>query len=137
MREIKFRAWDNESKRFTNYALLDDKAMFFEKHLGTWKPSTNRFTLMQYTGLKDKNGKEIYEGDILLSTASENEEDYKKWRVSYFDGGYIANYKHIPMDKRKRSINEIELLCNDNIAFYGFEILGNIYENPELMEVDE
>lgn len=138
MQEIKFKVWDKKHKKMS---LVD--AIDFEHDEIYGKNGRERYTpkpfkdieLMQYTGLKDKNGVEIYEGDILLSTASENEEDYKKWRVSYFDGGYIANYKHIPMDKRKRSINEIELLCNDNIAFYGFEILGNIFENPGLMEV--
>ena len=138
MQEIKFRVWDKKHKKMS---LVD--AIDFEHDEIYGKNGRERYTpkpfkdieIMQYTGMTDKNGKEIYEGDILLSTASENEEDYKKWKVSYFDGGYIVNYKHIPIDKRKRSINEIELLCNDNIAFYEFEILGNIYENQELMEV--
>lgn len=146
MREIKFRAYIKNLGLMLPVSMIDfeNETIYVRWNSDAWLNDPLEYDfddkdieIMQYTGLKDKNGKEIYEGDILLSTASENEEDYKKWRVSYFDGGYIANYKHIPMDKRKRSINEIELLCNDNIAFYGFEILGNIYENPELMEVDE
>ena len=125
MREIKFRAWDKESKRFTNYALLDDKAMFFEKHLGTWKPSTNRFTLMQYTGLKDKNGKEIYEGDIVKTSNygtgnRVNHRGYDLFNIIFKDGAFRLDSKY-----RAYFLND------------GFhcEIIGNIYENPELMEV--
>lgn len=91
------------------------------------------FTFMQSTGLKDKTGKEIYEGDILLSTASENQKDWKKWRVHYADGRFLIDYKQIPKDKRKRKNLEIEDLCEDNVWLYGLEVIGNIYENPELM----
>ena len=125
MREIKFRAWDKESKRFTNYALLDDKAIFFEKHLGTWKPSTNRFVLMQYTGLKDKNGKDIYEGDIVKAVS------FARW---------IGFIKYLP-EKAAFVLWDYEKLpYRDDFVYLsqfedGFEILGNIFENPELMEV--
>ena len=125
MREIKFRAWDKESKRFTNYALLDDKAMFFEKHLGTWKPSTDRFVLMQYTGLKDKNGVEIYEGDIVKA-------------VSF--ARCIGFIKYLPEKSAFVLWDYEKLPYRDDFVYLsqfedGFEILGNIYENPELMEV--
>ena len=93
----------------------------------------NRFEIMQSTGLKDKNGAEIYEGDILLSTASENQEDWKKWQVHYADGRFLIDYKQIPKDKRKRKKLELEDLCEDNVWLYGLEVIGNIYENPELM----
>lgn len=93
----------------------------------------NQFEIMQSTGLKDKNGAEIYEGDILLSTASENQEDWKKWQVHYADGRFLIDYKQIPKDKRKRKKLELEDLCEDNVWLYGLEVIGNIYENPELM----
>jgi len=88
--------------------------------------------LMQSTGLKDKNGVEIYEGDILLSAASENQEDWKKWQVHYADGRFLVDYKQTPKDKRKRKNLEIEDLCEDNVWLYGLEVIGNIYETPEL-----
>lgn len=91
--------------------------------------------LMQSTGMHDKNGVDIYVGDILLSTASENQEDWRKWRVHYADGRFLIDYKDIPKDKRKRANLELEDLCEDNIWFYGLEVIGNIYENPGLMEV--
>ena len=136
MREIKFKAWDKDCKRWTNYSIADDLPRFYDKHTGRWKTDKEgeRFVLMQYTGLKDKNDREIYEGDILISKASENPKDHKMWLVSYQDGGFIIDYKHKPKDKRKRSKCETEVLCEDNIWLYGMEVAGNIYENPKLLK---
>ena len=81
--------------------------------------------IMQSTGLKDKNGKEIFEGDIV---------DYKgreavvKWHGSY--ASFI--YRFVDgLQERGSKWDPLFLAC------YHFEILGNIYENPELLEVEE
>lgn len=139
---LKFRAWDKINKcmcgvksmnlydRYYTYKSFDkDKSVS-----GVADFDGKSMILMQSTGLKDKNGVEIYEGDILLSTASENQEDWKKWRVHYADGRFLIDYKQIPKDKRKRKNLELEDLCEDNVWIYGLEVIGNIYENPELLE---
>mgnify|MGYP001233689767 FL=1 len=82
--------------------------------------SGNHAILMQYTGLKDKNGKEIYEGDII--------------RESDGDGGYIyakvVYYKDGFMGKEKGFEPEYPISDFKNET----EVIGNIYENPELLE---
>jgi uncharacterized phage protein (TIGR01671 family) len=111
MREIKFRAWDEPSQSFVEDA-MPHKARYYEQ------------PLMQYTGLKDKNGKEIYEGDILFYPEDEENivemQDIKRpviWERGAFR---IDVYEHW----RK--------VLDDETAEEG-EIIGNIYENPELL----
>ena len=138
----KFRAWDKISQCMCDVDLINCYDEFYEfKYFGEDKSisGTTDFNdesviLMQSTGLKDKNGKEIFEGDILLSTASEYPEDWKKWKVLYEDGGFVIDYKNTPKDKRRREKYEVDLLDVDNIDFYQLKIIGNIYGNPELME---
>ena len=85
----------------------------------------NDVNLMQFTGLKDKNGKEIFEKDIV---------DYKgrkaivKWHGSY------ACFIYEFVDELKNRTTEWKPLY---LSYYHFEIIGNIYENPELLEVVE
>ena len=138
----KFRAWDKINKCMCDVESMNLYDEFYEYKFfgkdksisGTADFDDKSVILMQSTGLKDKNGVEIYEGDILLNTASENQEDWKKWRVHYADGRFLIDYKQIPKDKRKRKNLELEGLCEDNVWIYGLEVIGNIYENPELLE---
>ena len=84
--------------------------------------------LMQSTGLKDKNGKEIFEGDVL---AIETDEGVTNLKVFWDE-------KHALFMFESKKYNEKDLLAElveDNT--YPFEIIGNIYENPELLEVEE
>lgn len=120
----KFRAWSTDKKimaevrtlRFTDELVETDK--FVERSIEGAK-------LMQSTGLLDKNGKEIFEGDIL---------DYNgrkvivKWHGSY--AGFIYEF----VDELKNRTAEWQPLY---LSYYKFEIIGNIYENPELLEVTE
>ena len=88
----------------------------------------NDLNLMQSTGLKDKNGKEIFEGDIL---GFETDEGVLNVNI-FWDS------KHALFMFESKKYNEEELLAElvENNT-YPFEIIGNIYENPELLEVTE
>lgn len=116
MREIKFRAFDTYSKKFTNYQIWDDMLLFYDKNKGIWlRNIKERYILLQYTGIKDKNGKEIYEEDI----------------VQWIDSGGII---------RKNSVffeDGAFRICNSyfEISEYAeLKVIGNIYENKELLK---
>jgi uncharacterized phage protein (TIGR01671 family) len=77
--------------------------------------------LMQFTGLKDKNGKEIYEGDILAAPHTYNIE------IIYKNGGFLMEFFDDIGEKCEYHLNK-ELIEQDDL-----EIIGNKYENPELL----
>lgn len=89
-------------------------------------------TVTRCTWLKDKNGKLIFEGDVLESRASENKEDWKRWVVVFFDGSFCFE-REIP--KKRKYKHEQNLLCADNVELYGLAVIGNIHDNKDLLEV--
>lgn len=120
MREHKYRGWHKES----NTMLYDEKP----GDVLRWKAEGQEIEVMQYTGLKDKNGKEIYEGDILDGSwinPMTNEMVKKLYEVSYDQGRYLA--KLIGYHPYGTTM----LYFENKIA----EIIGNIHDNPELLEV--
>ena len=118
---FKFRAWDKINNEWLKYKIpmLDIKTGFLADFFDRKEAFNRRYALEQCTGLKDKNGKLIYNGDIIKSPSNSNvlrvyQEDSGLWRcIEYRVGGR----KELPLYQ----------LCD-----YGVEICGNIHENEEL-----
>lgn len=125
MREIKFRVWDNIAKEYidSRYVSISGLGLLhMSKRIikNCFRPLHTRknpwFIVEQYTGLKDKNGTEIYEGDILIDDAGEPVE---YWVVKFSEGGFIG---------------ECAGVTEPLFELTNLEIAGNIHENSELVE---
>ena len=95
----------------------------------------DKFVLMQFTGLKDAKGKEIYEGDIIQFRGTTD-----RFRITYYEpwacflmerGNYIEN---IHMGIELEHIDPLHDVYTEFDPCYNWEVVGNIYENSELLE---
>lgn len=121
----KFRAWDKETKTMNGMAeIYRNRNQEIELH-----PRDDEIILMQSTGLFDKNGKEVFEGDILEVT------DKHSWLevVSYSQEKAMFVTEEI---NREFKVPESPLYDLSDSTFLKTEVIGNIYENPELLEVE-
>jgi uncharacterized phage protein (TIGR01671 family) len=139
MRQIKFRAWDNEKKRMIEDGCLDPewRKLWLSIDFGggvsvrteewgsedhesvekTFDIASDRITLEQFSGLHDKNGREIYEGDVVRRY------DYNVHRnepVIFYEGGF----------------EPFTGMGDFDLSPSACEVIGNIHENPELIKTN-
>lgn len=136
-REIKFRAWDTIEKRMCNVLSInwDENLLYWriESGLKDWYP-IDSFILLQYTGLKDKNFIEIYEGDIVKGNRTPDNFYNINIKPPYFDFREVK----FMIDNHSISINlPSEISYSERTNPIQWKVIGNIYENPQLIENEQ
>ncbi|RAP29131.1 hypothetical protein C2W64_04078 [Brevibacillus laterosporus] len=123
MREIKFRAWDDVSKvmSFSNFEQFDDMMGFRFSHFETVKP-----IYMQCTGIRDKNGKEIYEGDFVRVLIQGG------YSQHFIDQEVVTSVMYIPSKAHYKPFDQCRIWMEDG-KLPKVEVIGNIYEHPHLL----
>lgn len=134
MKKVKFRAWDTEEKKWfpehhggqwINITSLGNIVFGFED--GDPENGDGRFEIQLYTGLKDKNGKEIYEGDVLCRNFQYGEPETAE---VYFNEKTAGFNVKLPQNSGWNPILGVYYNAFDN----GVEVIGNIYETPARSE---
>ena len=161
MREIKFRAW-NKKKKIMVYEDEDNSSQYLDGWMASdvqvlnqtlnYEYVLEKYEFMQYTGLKDKNGKEIYEGDIILTQPFRDKPFSHKFKEKRLRGIVVYNIKcgknfvgepdkikywgaewNVDIIDKK----DYKKYCNFSWgSFFECEVIGNIYENSELLKED-
>lgn len=123
----KFRAWDSWRKRMSvvDRIYIDTEGVRLYDDFGEYWRDFRDAKLMQSTGLKDKNGKEIFEGDIL---ACKTDDEVINLNIFWDEEHALFMFE----SKKYNEQEPLAELVENNT--YPFEIIGNIYENPELLE---
>jgi uncharacterized phage protein (TIGR01671 family) len=136
MREIKFNAVDEDTGEYVRYNRWLNKVYNEDntdnEHLSSFLEFYFGYKLLQYTGLKDKNGVEVYDGDIWY-----DDQDNHIGKISYDMATFICvsvkDGFESQREERFVGVDEVNAL-GERIAFGNLEVIGNIYENRELLE---
>ena len=135
MKNIKFRAWDKKSKKLHyditgfEFGVEEMTGVFID---GDFYDKEN-IELMQYTGLKDKNGKEIYEGDILKIPEWLMQDNQDKCICIYAEEHQTIEIIGFGLYIKDEYSGEYKIIVPSD-EWDEFEVIGNIYDNPELLE---
>ncbi len=142
MREIKFRAWDPDERKMSNIFTFGDihagGQYFSPEGCFSLEADYNdtQSIIMQYTGLKDKNGKEIYEGDIVRTdtggttyNGKETKKTFRYWEIKWDKDGDLIDGSYAPEEWMYGY-----KFPHPSYEGKSMEIIGNIYENPELLK---
>lgn len=140
MTDPRFRLWAKEDQKLLHVSSIhfNSKGIQYVDVVGhvtkqdrTYASKTNRiyrdYELMQYTGLKDKNGVEIYEGDIV---EIQQPTSYERGDISFREGAFAFTSREYP--NGERAIVFLHSVHYQNN--WKVEVIGNIYENPELVK---
>lgn len=121
MREIKFRAWviRSEAMDKINMMRYEDNQTIFG-----WKGDGVTMEIMQFTGLMDKNGKEIYEGDVIKFKVDFPDAEFDNGVVRFAAGGHWTS----------QTEDDLEELLSEELKDLKGEVIGNIHEHPELLK---
>lgn len=138
MRKIKFRFWDNVQKKMFNEVTLlglhweceEDPSVYIGgKHFnygdnGKTVPDYSDGAVMQFTGMQDNNGKEVYEGDIVKGKRYSAQEKFVRFigEIAYFRVSFVVN-----------GVGKYEGIYGEELHG-NYEVIGNIYENPEFLK---
>lgn len=124
-REIEFRVW----------SMINEPKMIYLKKgmLSDLQTVQNQWIVMQYTGLKDKNGVKIFEGDVIR-----HRDEDEIQLIAYQNGSFVELHIDNDIEKYGKPIgwydmNEEGSIFFDYTYFSDIEVIGNIYENPELI----
>jgi uncharacterized phage protein (TIGR01671 family) len=133
--EVNFRAWDKGVKGLKKPKMISFETISRSWHLHEFlNPEKYGKVIMQSTGVCDIDGQKIYEGDVLEKTKGELEgkipDKFKKVvgnrkRVEFKDGSFVL---------KRSNASDSYRLSSLIIRYYGFKIIGNVFENPELLQ---
>ena len=132
--KTKFRIFDKELKAFTEEPdwrwMISCSGNLYNSENDEWHKTNDRFEIVLFTGLKDKNEKEIYEGDILSD----------KWRCKVYKdentGAFMVKFKDSDINKNRTLYEYLRRRLKAGTAEECNRVIGNIYKNPELLKLN-